>query len=152
MDEEPEVLLERVLRPSPPLAPRALLIVLALVAAVNLGFAATLALQGAWPVAPFLGADVALLAWAFRASQIAARREEHVTLTPSRLDIARRPGTSHIVLNPYWVRVELLEPDMRLTLWSHGKAVLLGTFLPPAERAGLAEALRSALWAARQRR
>ena len=93
MDEEPDVLLERVLRPSPPLAPRALLIVLGLVAAVNLGFAATLALQGAWPVAPFLGADVALLAWGFRASQIAARREEHVMLTRSRLDIARRPGT-----------------------------------------------------------
>ena len=152
MDEEGDVLLDRVLRPNPPLAPRALLIVLAVVAVVNLGFGATLALNGAWPVAPFMGADVALLAWAFRTSQIAARREEHVTLTASTLDIARRPGASHIVLNPYWVRVELGEPDNRLTLWSHGKAVLLAAFLPPDERVALAETLHSALWAARQRR
>ncbi len=112
-------------------------------------------LRGAWPVMPFMGLDVVLLAWAFRASRRAARREEHVILTPSLLRVARRPpkGTpSEIVLNPYWVRVQMDEPaehGSQLTLWSHGKGLILGAFLPPAERASFAQRLKSALGMAR---
>ena len=54
-------------------------------------FALNFLLRGAWPIAPFMGADVALLGWALTASRKAARRYEHVTLTPSRLAIARHP-------------------------------------------------------------
>ena len=98
--------------------------------------------------APFLGADVALLAWALRQPSAAAR-EEQVTLTPSSLRIAKRPGQD-IVLNPDWVRVDMDErPAGQLTLWSHGKGVCVGTFLGPAERASLAQALRAALWRVR---
>ena len=104
MEEDP--LLDRILRPNPPMKPRALFAIVALVAMVNLALAANFILHGAWPILPFLGADVALLAWAFHRVQIVASHEEHVTLTPSTLKIARRPGQD-IVLNPYWVRVEL---------------------------------------------
>ena len=69
-----------------------LLLILAIVASINVAFAVSFMLRGAWPVMPFLGADVALLAWAFRASAKAAEREEHVTLTPSLLKIVRRPA------------------------------------------------------------
>ncbi|HEX4533662.1 MAG TPA: DUF2244 domain-containing protein [Rhizomicrobium sp.] len=149
------VLLDKVLRPSPPMNPRALLIILCVVLAINLGFAVMFMLRGAWPIAPFMGLDVALLAWAFRASQLAARREEHVTLTPSSLRVARKPPrgpVSEFAINPYWVRLEMDEdawPPKPLRLWSHGKALTLGAFLAPVERVSFGKLLKSALSAAR---
>src|SRR6185503_12702404 len=76
MTSESGVLLDRVLRPSPPLSPHSLIAVLTLVALLNLAIILFFVGKGAWPVAPFMGADLALLAWAFRASSIAAGREE----------------------------------------------------------------------------
>ena len=153
MDRQSDILFERVLRPNPPLAPKILGLILGVVTAVNLAFALGFVLRGAWPVLPFLGADVALLAWAFRTSLAASRREEQLTLTPSTLRIVRRPGAAEIVLNPYWVRVEMEDPPQsRLTLWSHGAGVRVGTFLGAADRAGLAALLRDALRRARNYR
>jgi uncharacterized membrane protein len=149
MNEDRDLLLERILRPNPPLDPRALVAILGLVAAVNFVLAANFIQRGAWPILPFLGAGVALLAWAFHRSLAAARYEEHVTLTASSLKIARKPGTKQdIVLNPYWVRVEMNQEN-QLMLWSHGKSVRLGAFLAPAEKTSFAQALRSALWCAK---
>jgi uncharacterized membrane protein len=149
------VLLDTVLRPAPPLSPRVLLAILMVVAAFNLAFALYFVVRGAWPVTPFMGLDVALLAWAFRASQRAARNEEHVFLTRRILRIVRRPPDRvpvETVMNPYWVRVQLEEPPGRssqLTLWSHGKGMRIGAFLPPVERASFAQRLKSALHMAR---
>ncbi|HWA91594.1 MAG TPA: DUF2244 domain-containing protein [Rhizomicrobium sp.] len=150
-----EVLLDRILKPAPPMPPRMALVFLSIVAALNLAFASYFVAHGAWPVTPFMGLDVAALAWAFRASREAAKREEHVVLTPSLLSIARRAPrtpTSEVRLNPYWVRVHMDEPFehwSQLTVWSHGKGVRLGAFLPPLERASFALALKTALSKAR---
>jgi len=103
-----------------------------------------------------MGADVALLAWAFRASVIAARREEHVTLTASLLRIARRPPKGRgdeVKFNPYWVRVHMDDPPdhwSQLTVWSHGKGLKIGSFLAPEERAKFALTLKNALQQARE--
>ena len=59
------VFLDAVLRPNPPMSPAVLLAILAVVALMNIGFGALFVLRGAWPVTPFMGLDVALLAWAF---------------------------------------------------------------------------------------
>ncbi|HEY0105913.1 MAG TPA: DUF2244 domain-containing protein [Rhizomicrobium sp.] len=150
-----DVLLDQVLRPSPPLAPRTLRVILGVVAAINIAFALSFILRGAWPVAPFLGLDVALLAWAFRASTAAAKREERVRLTPGELLVARKPVKGRPrqwTFNPYWVRVEMDEPPehaSQLTLWSHGKFLRIGQFLAPEERARFAATLKAALRAAR---
>jgi len=155
---EPEVLLAELLKPSPTLPPNVLLGILCVVAAINLAFMVGFALRGAWPVAPFMGADVALLAWAFRQSRIAAKREEQITLTRSVLRISRKPvpsGTPDTVLNPYWVRVEMndpREPENQLMLWSHGRGVRIGAFMPPAERFSFANRLKAALWRAKNGR
>ena len=149
------VLLDAVLRPAPPLPPRVLGTILSVVASMNLAFALYFVSQGAWPVMPFMGLDVALLAWAFRAVTREARREERITLTPSLLRIVARPPTGPVhetEMNPYWVRVAMDEPPgqaSRLTLWSHGKGVRIARFLAPAERASFAERLRTALSAAK---
>jgi len=156
MASENGVILEKVLRPSPPLRPAILVAILCLVAAVNLAIALYFVSRGAWPIAPFLGIDVALLAWAFRASLVAARREEHVTLTHATLRVARRPPRGQgdeVRFNPYWVRVEMAEPPnhwSQLTLWSHVKGLKIGAFLAPEERASFARLLKNALRQARE--
>ena|ERR1051326_3318450 len=149
------VFLDAVLRPNPPMSPRALLAVLSVVALMNIAFGAWFMAHGAWPVTPFMGADVALLAWAFRASRIAARASEEVTLTASELRVAHHPargGERKTVLNPYWVNIHLEQPEdmpRKLTLRSHGKSVQVGSFLGPRERRSFADALKIALGAAR---
>lgn len=135
--------------------PRALLGVLIAAGLINFAFGLSFVLRGAWPIMPFMGADVLLLAWAFRASRRAAARTEHVVLTTSELRIARHPvrgQPTEVSLNPYWVRVDLEDdagPARKLTLWSHGKPVPLGSFLAPQDRVSLADALKAALRAAR---
>lgn len=154
-DREP-VLFEATLRPNPPMTPGALRLALGLVAAVNLAFGIVFVLRGAWLVTPFMGLDVLLLSWAFRASLRAAQRREHVLLTRSNLVVERLPpeGPSTAVdLNPYWVRVDMEDPPehwSQLTLWSHGKGVRLGAFLPPEERLDLARNLKAAIRQARE--
>jgi uncharacterized membrane protein len=155
MASENGVLLDQVLRPSPPISPRILFAILLLVAFINVAIALYFVLHGAWPIAPFMGADVALLGWAFRASLKAAKREERVTLTASLLRIARRPpkgSGDEIRFNPYWVRVQMDDPPdhwSQLTVWSHGKGLKIGSFLAPEERASFAETLKNALRRAR---
>jgi uncharacterized membrane protein len=138
------------------LRPKTLLYILAAVGFINLLFVAYFVSRGAWPIAPFMGADVALLGWAFRASTIASKREEHVVLTPNQLLVERRfpkrPQRAW-TFNPYWVRVEMDDPpehQSQLTLWSHGKFLRIAQFLAPEERARFANALRSALKTARE--
>jgi len=158
MNGDTPVLLDTVLRPNPPMSPRALSIILAIVIAMNLALAGYFVSRGAWPIMPFLGLDIALLAWAFRASTIAAKREERVRLTPEELRIARvspEGAAAEISLNPYWVRVEMDEPAehwSQLTLWSRGTGFRIGTFMAPAARAEFAQRLKNALRAAREYR
>jgi uncharacterized membrane protein len=150
------VLLDTTLRPSPPMPPSALRIVVAIVGVIYFAFALAFVLHGAWLVTPFMGLDVALLAWAFRASVKASRRHERVLLTPSRLTVERHPArgpASAIALNPYWVRVDMAEPPehwSQLTLWSHGRRVCIGAFLAPEERRAFADTLKTALRRARE--
>lgn len=149
------ILLDARLQPNPPMSPRALLLVLIIVAAMNLVFAVYFLSRGAWPVTPFMGADVALLAWAFHASRIAARKFEHVILTPLHLKVLCQPARGsprEHGFNPYWVRVELEQITghaNRLYLRSHGKSLQLGSFLAADTRKNFAAALKSALSAAR---
>lgn len=153
---EGPVILDHVLRPSPPMPPRALLRILGVVLAINLVFAIYFLVRGAWLIAPFMGLDVVLLAWAFRASTRAARREERIILTPSELAVERRfpdKPERQWSFNPYWVRVQLDDPEehwSRLTLWSHGKFLAIGQFLAPEERVKFAAILRDALSVARR--
>jgi uncharacterized membrane protein len=134
----------------------ALKLVLAVVGTTNLAFATWFVAHGAWPITPFMGADIGLLAWAFHASRLAARRREEVRVTQSSLRLERFPprgAPTQVEFNPYWVRVELEEPPRsasRLTLRSHGRVEQIGAFLPPTERHSVAQALKAAVWRARE--
>jgi uncharacterized membrane protein len=153
---EDPIYFKAVLRPNPPLPKPVCVCLIAIVAATNLLIALIFVLHGAWPVTPFMGADVLFLAWAFASSSKAAKRREEVRLSRSALYVDSYPahGTpSHTELNPYWVHVgldETLRGRSVITLASHGRRVKIGTFLSRPDQDSFAKALAGALGTARQ--
>lgn len=149
------VLFDAVLEPNRPLGLKGHAVVLGFVAFVNLIAAIVFVSQGAWPVTPFLGADVALLALAMHVSVRASRKRERLTLTPESLLIERispNGAARREELNPYWLRVDHEDPELmgcELALVSRGRRWIVGSFLGAEERASLAAALRRALNEAR---
>jgi uncharacterized membrane protein len=114
-------------------------------------------LLGAWPVAGFLGLDVALVYWAFRANFRAATAYEEVTVTASELRFRKVSHRGKIIewsLNPLWVRLDREVDDeygmLRLYVVSRGRRFPIAGFLPPIEKESFAKALGEALGEARR--
>jgi|SRR5215471_20486889 len=149
------IFFDAVLEPNRPLGPKALCLVIGFVAVVSFVTGVMFALRGAWPVTPFFGADVALLAFAMNASVKASRRRERLTLTSQTLLIERinaKGASWREEINPYWLQVDHEDPELvgcELALVSRGRRWIVGSFLGAEERASLAEALRRALREAR---
>ena len=149
------VYLEATIEPNRPLKPWAILIVIGFAAVVSFVTGFMFALRGAWPVTPFFGLDVLLLAWAMLWTVRAARRREYLRLTSDALVIERVSADGRArreEINPYWLRVEHDDPELlgaELALVWHKKRWIVGSFLGAEERARLAEALRQALRDAR---
>jgi uncharacterized membrane protein len=150
------VFLDAVIEPNRPLGPKGLMAVVGFVAAMSFAAGVVFVLKGAWPVTPFLGADVLLLAWAMRASVRASKRREHLILTSESLIIERITADGRArreEINPYWLRVDHDDPELlgcELALVSRNRRWVVGSFLGAEERAGLADALRRALREARE--
>ncbi len=109
-------------------------------------------LLGAWPVAGFVGVEVAgavlLLVLHHRAGR--AREElllDREGLTVTRID--RRGRRAEIRLQPAWLRVAVRKADGaragHVQLVTHGRTLAVGSFLNEQERAELAAALEQAL-------
>jgi len=114
-------------------------------------------LLGAWPVAGFVGLDVAAFYFAFRANFHAARAYEDVLLTPFELLLAKvspQGVRDEYRFNPAWVRLDKVEDEefgtQKLCFVSHGRSVEVGPFLGPDEKALLARNLSLALAEARR--
>lgn len=142
--------LDLVLRPHRSLSPRGFWLLMGLLAGVSFVAGMVFWWVGAWPVVGFLGLDVVLIYVAFRLSYARAREFEHIRLTADTLTIERasHAGTRRVELQPYWLRVELIEKSGRtgrLLLASHGRSHTVGAFLAPSERAQLATLLRTAI-------
>jgi uncharacterized membrane protein len=139
------------LTPHRSLSRQGVVAVMAAVVTINLAGAIVFALIGAWPVTGFIGLDVALVWWAFRANFAAARQAERIEITEHELVVKHlAEGRSHRERRfiRQWVRVELEEDREligRLFLASHGLRTEIGRFLAPAERRELAQELKSAL-------
>ncbi len=152
---ESKTFFDAVLMPNRPLPPRALIGVLMGIAVLSFISGVMFVLRGAWPVTPFFGADVALLAWALNKSTQASKARERLTLTAGRLVIRRIDSKGQetvLETNPYWLSVDHDDPERmghELALVSHGKRLVVGKFLGADERASLASALRAALREAR---
>ena len=114
-------------------------------------------LVGAWPVVGFLGLDLLLLYVAFRANFRAARAYEDLRLTTLELLFARvnaRGARREWRFNPAWVRFERVDhPEFgaqRLALVSKGRALEVGRFLGPEQKAAFAARFSRALALARR--
>ena len=113
--------------------------------AAPFGIAAFFAMRGFWPVLPFAGLEMALLAWALRGALERRFHRETITVTESDVSIERchRERCSRVVFPRHWTQVKLRRPaaklhPSRLTIESHGRQCELGSFLTEEERRGLA--------------
>ena len=141
------------LTPHRSLSRKGFLLVMGTIAGLNLIGGTVFWLLGAWPVVGFMGLDVLLIWWAFKANFAAARRAERIEVTDQELILERlfpghAPFESRFVRG--WVRVELEEDREReligrLYLNARHKRTEIGSFLSPAERKTLAGALKQAL-------
>jgi uncharacterized membrane protein len=114
-------------------------------------------LLGAWPVFGFLGLDVVLVYWAFRANFRAARAYEEVTVTASELTVRKVSHGGSVrewTLNPVWVQLDRIVHEEfgieRLFLVSRGRRLTIAAFLGPEEKASFARALSEALGEAKR--
>lgn len=145
------VLFDAVLYPHRSLGPAGFRLLMAAVAVVAGTIGLMFFLRGAWPITGLLGLDVLLLWWAFRASYRSGRMRENVRLTPSELVVTRTHPNGRAArwtFQPSWLRVDIDDPprhESQVTLSSHGRRVVVGSFLSPEERADFARALRAAL-------
>ena len=146
-----QIIFRAVLQPHRSLPPRGFIFLMLGMAVVSLVFGIAFLLHGAWPVFGYFGADVLLLYLAFRASYRSGRMYEEVELTPERLTVQRKyPQRSALTwtFQPHWLRVSIEDPvrhDSQCTLSSHGRHLVVGSFLAPEERFDFAQALKGAL-------
>lgn len=112
---------------------------------------------GAWPVAGFMGLDVLIFWWAFRANYRDARAYEDVSVTPLELAIAKvsaKGSRAEWRFNPAWVRLDRQEDEefglARLLVVSRGRNLEVAGFLGPEEKSEFASHLTRALAEARR--
>lgn len=142
-----------VLTPHRSLTRQGFVVLMIFIACANFVGGTAFYLAGAWPIAGFMGLDVALIWWAFTRNFADARRSERIEITETEVVLERRAeGHEHQLQRfvRYWVRVELEEDRDRelvggLFLRSQGRKVEIGRFLGPEERKGLAGELKAAL-------
>lgn len=145
------VLFSAVLRPHRSAGPGTLRTVICLVAVILLVVGIVFMAVGAWPVAPFLGIEVLLLGLALRLNAHAGNTYEAISLTPRALTVRRVNHwgkQSEFAFLPYWLQVNIDDPPERwspLELRSHGRSLVIASFLPPNERVQLAKTLRREL-------
>ena len=148
--------LDALLYPHRSLPNAGFLAVMAIVIGANFVFGVYFYSIGAWPVIGFCGVDVFLVWLAFRLSYRQGRLHERVVVTPGELRVSRVLPSGHEQrwrLQSYWAQVAIdmagaHEAQVRVV--SHGRSLVLGSFLAPAERVAFGEALRSALARARR--
>ena len=144
---------DAVLYPNRSLGPFGFHLLMAAIVLVSGGIGAAFVIVGAWPVTGFLGLDVLLVYLAFRWNYRQGRRAEFIHLRGDELEVRRvEPNGQRREwrFDAHWVRVTLDDADRQLHLSSHGRGLVVGSFLSPQERVEVARALRVALAAHRQ--
>ena len=148
---EGKLYLDTTLRPHRSLSQTAFRLMMLVVIVANLVIGAFFLARGAFPVTGFLGLDVLALWVAFRINYRDAKAEEHIVVTPLQMQVERRsPGgeNSYFVLNPVWAKAR--EESVGVSIWSGGRALRVGAFLSPDERAEFARQLDLALFRAKR--
>ena len=150
-EEAGPVWFDAVLTPHRSLTPVGFGVLMSALAAISFTAGMFFVMHGAWPVFGFFGLDVGLVYLAFKLNYRSGRVAETIRLDDKALTIARRYPGGQIKswsFEPYWVQVLMLGPSGRdpvLTLRSHGRDLVIASFLTVPEREEVAEALQTAL-------
>ena len=131
------------------LSPRGASLFFLSVCCVCLGLAGILAWLGFWPILPFAGLELIVLAWALRSTLQRRYQAQSIVVTDSEVIVEEtsRKSRSHMVFPRHWAQVKLrvtpspLYPS-RLLIESHGRRCEVGSFLTEQERRGLAQRLK----------
>jgi uncharacterized membrane protein len=142
-----------VLKPYRSLGRKGFIILMAVLIGLNFAAGTAFYMLGAWPVAPFLGLDVALVWWAFRKNYSDALKEEQIEVTAHELILRRfdhNKKREELHFTRSWVKVELEEDKERdltggLFLRFRGERTEIGRFLGARDRKEAAALLRGAL-------
>ena len=131
--------------PNCALRPRSAAWFFASICCVSFTIAGVLALRGMWPILPFAGLEMVVLAWALHASLRRRHYSQTILLSEDRIRIETRDGQKleQHEFTRHWARVTLRTADRRLhpsrlTIESHGRACEVGGFLNEEERRALA--------------
>lgn len=136
------------LTPNVSLSPRGARVFFAAVCVPTFGIAGTATVLGFWPILPFAGAEMLLLAWALYTNM--QRRHVHETIDVSETQVVieySRGETKRFVFPRHWAQVKIRRPKSplqrgRLVIESHGRSIEVGQFLSEEERQRLAAELR----------
>jgi len=144
------VFLDTVLQPHRSLPARGFYILMAALAALSLVVGTICILVGAWPIFGFFGLDIVLVYVALKLSYRAARARECVRLTGESLTVEHisvRGARKFFRFEPFWARVRLRDAAgvKSLSVGSHGREVVLGSFLAPEAKESFARQLLDAL-------
>ncbi len=120
-----------------------------MVGGTTFAIAAVFAAQGLWPVLPFAGLEIALLAWAVRASLREGSKRETIAIDDDWITVRRTgPCGEHFSVFPrHGSTVKLHAPaaalhPSRLVLESRGRVCEVGRFLTEDARQSLAARLK----------
>jgi uncharacterized membrane protein len=115
---------------------------------VSFTIAGIMALLGFWPIFPFAGLEMALLAWALKAGLDRRRHRQTITISDREVLVESLSGSrcEQIVFPRHWAQVKLRCPasrlyPSRLVIESHGRQCEVGSFLTEEARRGLAQRL-----------
>jgi uncharacterized membrane protein len=117
------------------------------VALPTFGVAGAATALGYWPVLPFAGAEMLLLAWALRSNMQRRYDRESIDVSDAEIVIAYARGNPRRVVFPrHWARVKIRRPKSplhrsQLVIESQGRAYEVGKFLTEEERHQLAATL-----------
>jgi len=127
------------------LEPKSAALFFASICLLSFSIAGFLALRGMWPILPFAGLEMLLLAWALRLSLRRRHYSETILITSDRIRLETRSGAElqQFEFTRHWARVKLRAADIRLhpsrlTIESHGRSCEVGGFLNEEERRALA--------------
>lgn len=139
-----------ILQPNGSLTPVAARRFLWLVAGMTFAIALYFTSRGLWPILPFAGLEIGVLAWALRATLRASRRRECIVVDHDsiRIEWHDRAGHRQAEFSRHWARVRLSAAPIRnhpsrLLIESHGRGREIGRFLAEEERVEMARRLRA---------
>lgn len=145
--DDPQTRIE--IAPHCSLSPRGAKLFFASVGLASMSVALPVSFMGFWPVLPFAGLELALLAWALKTSMARRDQRQSIVITPTCVTIEDHSVTpmQRCEFPRHWAQVRIRAGGSawhptRLSVESHGRRHELGAFLTEPERQALASQLR----------